>query len=57
MSEQHYMQLALELAAGAVGRTSPNPPVGAVVVRDGQIVGRGYHPAAGKPHAEIYALR
>jgi diaminohydroxyphosphoribosylaminopyrimidine deaminase/5-amino-6-(5-phosphoribosylamino)uracil reductase len=56
MSEQQYMQLALDLAVRAVGRTCPNPPVGAVVVRDNEIVGRGYHPEAGQPHAEIFAL-
>jgi len=56
MSENQYMQLALELASKAVGRTTPNPPVGAVVVRNGEIVGQGFHPAAGQPHAEIYAL-
>lgn len=51
------MQRALELAARARGRTSPNPMVGAVIVRDGQIVGQGYHQRAGTPHAEIHALR
>lgn len=56
MPEQNYMQLALDLAAQAVGRTAPNPAVGAVVVADGKIVGRGFHPAAGQPHAEIFAL-
>jgi len=40
-----------------LGRTAPNPPVGAVVVRDGRIIGEGFHPAAGEPHAEIFALR
>lgn len=55
--DQHYMQLALELAARAMGCTSPNPMVGAVVVKDGRIVGRGYHARAGTPHAEIHALR
>ncbi|TFH64371.1 MAG: bifunctional diaminohydroxyphosphoribosylaminopyrimidine deaminase/5-amino-6-(5-phosphoribosylamino)uracil reductase RibD, partial [Candidatus Zixiibacteriota bacterium] len=39
------------------GLTRPNPPVGAVVVRDGKVVGSGFHPAAGEPHAEIFALR
>ncbi len=57
MSEQQYMQLALELAAKAEGRTCPNPPVGAVVVLDGEVVGQGFHPEAGQPHAEIFALR
>lgn len=52
-----YMARALELARRGEGRTAPNPPVGAVLVRDGEIVGEGYHPAAGEPHAEIFALR
>ncbi len=54
---QSYMQRALYLAALARGRTSPNPMVGAVVVRDGQVVGEGYHHQAGTPHAEVHALR
>jgi len=52
-----YMRRALQLAARGEGRTRPNPPVGAVVVRDGEIVGQGFHPRAGEPHAEIFALR
>jgi diaminohydroxyphosphoribosylaminopyrimidine deaminase/5-amino-6-(5-phosphoribosylamino)uracil reductase len=55
--DRAYMRRALRLAARAAGRTSPNPLVGAVVVRDGQIVGEGYHHAAGDPHAEVNALR
>jgi len=55
--DQHYMQMALELAAKAMGRTSPNPMVGAVVVKDGRVIGRGYHARAGTPHAEVHALR
>ena len=51
------MQRALELAARARGHTSPNPMVGAVVVKRGKIVGEGYHHAAGQDHAEIIALR
>ncbi len=51
------MGRALELARRGEGRTRPNPPVGAVVVRDGAIVGEGFHPRAGEPHAEVFALR
>ena len=51
------MRLALELAKKAEGFTSPNPMVGAVVVKDGEIAGTGYHARAGSPHAEIIALR
>jgi len=52
-----YMRRALGLALKARGRTSPNPLVGAVVVRRGKVVGEGYHSCAGQPHAEIEALR
>lgn len=52
-----YMRRALELARLGLGRTSPNPAVGAVIVRDGRVVGEGYHQKAGTPHAEIHALR
>jgi diaminohydroxyphosphoribosylaminopyrimidine deaminase / 5-amino-6-(5-phosphoribosylamino)uracil reductase len=52
-----YMRRALELAQKARGRTSPNPMVGAVVVRRGKVVGQGYHSRAGHPHAEIEALK
>lgn len=54
--ETNFMKLALELAEKARGRTSPNPLVGAVIVKDGSIVGTGYHQKAGSPHAEIHAL-
>jgi len=50
------MKRALDLAARARGRTSPNPMVGAVIVRDGRVVGEGYHERAGLPHAEVVAL-
>jgi diaminohydroxyphosphoribosylaminopyrimidine deaminase/5-amino-6-(5-phosphoribosylamino)uracil reductase len=56
MDHRYYMRRALELARQGEGFTSPNPMVGAVVVKDGRIVGEGYHPAAGRPHAEVYAL-
>lgn len=52
-----FMQQAFTLARRGEGHTSPNPAVGAVVVKDGCIVGEGYHPAAGQPHAEVFALR
>jgi diaminohydroxyphosphoribosylaminopyrimidine deaminase / 5-amino-6-(5-phosphoribosylamino)uracil reductase len=52
-----YMKLALKLAARGAGWVSPNPMVGAVVVHDGEIVGRGYHRRYGAPHAEVEALR
>ncbi|HXF93279.1 MAG TPA: bifunctional diaminohydroxyphosphoribosylaminopyrimidine deaminase/5-amino-6-(5-phosphoribosylamino)uracil reductase RibD [Nitrospiraceae bacterium] len=55
--DRRYMTLALRLATKGLGRTSPNPMVGAVVVSKGRIVGRGYHRKAGGPHAEVLALR
>ena len=51
------MRRAVDLALRAQGRTSPNPVVGAVLVRGGRIIGEGYHRRAGLPHAEIEALR
>lgn len=57
VSDSAYMKEALRLAARGLGRTSPNPAVGAVVVRGGRVVGRGYHRRAGGPHAEVFALR
>lgn len=51
------MAEALALAEQGIGLTRPNPPVGAVLVRDGHIVGRGWHQKAGGPHAEVFALR
>ncbi|HEX4834881.1 MAG TPA: bifunctional diaminohydroxyphosphoribosylaminopyrimidine deaminase/5-amino-6-(5-phosphoribosylamino)uracil reductase RibD [bacterium] len=56
-TDQVYMREALHLARRGAGATSPNPMVGAVVVSAGEIVGRGFHPRAGEPHAEIFALR
>lgn len=55
MTHKEFMKQALLLARR--GRTSPNPMVGAVLVKDGAVVGKGYHPKAGMPHAEILALR
>ncbi len=55
--DELFLQRAYELAARGIGNTSPNPPVGAVVVRDGRLVGEGYHHRAGAAHAETNALR
>ncbi len=52
-----YMARAFELARKGRFTTSPNPNVGCVIVRDGEIVGEGYHQKAGEPHAEVHALR
>src|SRR5512140_3025125 len=56
-SDRTFMRLALRLARRARGQTSPNPRVGAVLVRKGSIIGQGWHHRAGQPHAEIEALR
>lgn len=56
MNNERYMQLAYELALKGRGTTSPNPMVGAVVVKNGRIIGRGYHARCGGDHAEIVAL-
>lgn len=50
------MRLAMQLAGNAIGRTSPNPLVGAVIVKDNRVVGCGWHRKAGTPHAEVHAL-
>lgn len=55
--DRAMMQRCLELARRALGRTSPNPMVGAVIVKDGEIVGEGFHPRVGEPHAEVFALK
>ena len=55
--EAKFMRLALRLAERAIGETSPNPVVGAVIVKRGRVVGQGYHRQAGRAHAEIEALR
>ncbi len=55
--DTHYMQLALELAAKGRGTVAPNPMVGAVIVKDGRIIGAGYHEKFGEGHAEVNAFR
>lgn len=54
--EEKYMQRAIELAQGGIGRVNPNPLVGAVIVKDGKIIGEGYHEEYGKLHAERNAF-
>ena len=56
MTEEKYMRLAIELAKKGCGRVNPNPMVGAVIVKDGRIIGQGYHTGYGKLHAEREAL-
>ena len=55
-SDEHFMRVALKEAKKGIGRTSPNPAVGAVIVSDGNIISKGYHKKAGMPHAEINAI-
>ena len=55
--DAHYMARALERARKGLYSTHPNPRVGCVIVRDGQVVGEGWHVRAGEPHAEVHALR
>jgi diaminohydroxyphosphoribosylaminopyrimidine deaminase/5-amino-6-(5-phosphoribosylamino)uracil reductase len=56
MDDRYFMERALDLAVKGEGYTSPNPMVGAVVVKDGQVMGEGYHEIVGGPHAEVNAL-
>lgn len=57
MQDEEYMEFALQLAKAASGQTGPNPPVGAVVIKNGEIAGFGAHLKAGDAHAEVYALQ
>ena len=57
MTDADYMQIALDLAAGQKGRTAENPSVGCVLVKEGQIIGRGATADGGRPHAETIALQ
>ena len=57
MQDEYYMARALKLAQRGRFTTHPNPNVGCVIVKDGEIVGEGYHQRAGEPHAEVHALR
>ncbi|MBA2815414.1 bifunctional diaminohydroxyphosphoribosylaminopyrimidine deaminase/5-amino-6-(5-phosphoribosylamino)uracil reductase RibD [Candidatus Pantoea persica] len=57
MTDERYMARAIELARRGRFTTTPNPNVGCVIVRDGEVVGEGWHQRAGEPHAEVHALR
>src|SRR5438093_13044514 len=57
LADTRFMRLALRHAARGYGHTSPNPMVGAVLVKDGKVLGQGWHHRAGDPHAEIEAIR
>lgn len=56
MDDEHFMRMALDLAGKGEGFTSPNPMVGAVIVKNGKVVGKGYHRASGEAHAEVNAI-
>lgn len=56
MTDADYLRQSLNLAKKGMGRVNPNPMVGAILVKDGQIIGKGYHKKSGFPHAEIEAL-
>ncbi len=56
MTEEEWMKMALEEARKGLGRTAPNPPVGAVIVKNDELLGKGWHRAAGQPHAEREAI-
>ncbi|MDF7725300.1 bifunctional diaminohydroxyphosphoribosylaminopyrimidine deaminase/5-amino-6-(5-phosphoribosylamino)uracil reductase RibD, partial [Enterobacter hormaechei subsp. steigerwaltii] len=57
MHDEMYMARAMKLAQRGRFTTHPNPNVGCVIVKDGEIVGEGFHYRAGEPHAEVHALR
>ena len=57
LNDEYYMKMALRLAQRGLGKTSPNPMVGALIVKNGKVIGQGYHKRFGGPHAEINAIR
>lgn len=56
IQDETWMQVAIDEAHRGIGKTAPNPPVGAVIVRDGVLIGKGWHKKAGQPHAEREAI-
>ena len=54
--DRQMIRRCVELAKQAWGKTAPNPLVGAVIVKDGEVIGEGFHPGVGQPHAEVFAL-
>ncbi|PIS45561.1 MAG: riboflavin biosynthesis protein RibD, partial [Ignavibacteria bacterium CG08_land_8_20_14_0_20_37_9] len=56
MTDESYIKLTLEIAKKGIGSVSPNPLVGAVLVKDGKIIGAGYHQKYGEAHAEVNAI-
>ena len=56
LSDEYYMRRCFELASLGIGHVAPNPMVGAVIVHNGEIIGEGYHPRFGEPHAEVNAI-
>ncbi len=56
LDDEVYLREALKEGKKGLGLTSPNPPVGAIIVRDGQVIGRGWHEKTGGPHAELFAI-
>lgn len=57
LQDQKWMQAAIDLARSGQYSTKPNPNVGCIIVKDGIVIGEGFHPKAGQPHAEVFALR
>ena len=55
--DHDFMSRAIELAQAGIGQVSPNPLVGCVIVKDGKIIGEGFHNAIGQPHAEVHAIK
>lgn len=54
--DNYYMKKALELAKLGIGAVNPNPLVGCIIVKDGKVIGEGYHIKFGEPHAEVNAI-